>query len=584
MTLMLFLLSLAAAVCLLLFAIQMMQGSIERLAGASFRSRLARAADSRPLAATLGGLMAFVMQSATAATLLAAQFVMSRTLVPAAGLVIALGADLGSALVVQFLSVQPTFLTPLLLLAGGLLSRSERHRTKSIGRLLLGLGLVLLSLKLLGEATAPVRASAAWPAVSAYLDGDLVTGFLLGAFMSLLMHSSVATLLLCASLLQADLLSLPTGLAMMLGVNAGSALLVSWLTRHLTADARRMTLALLALRTAGALLGLYLLIVLPVAAILRGYGEGGNAAWIMIGLHVLFNASILLLGLATARPLLRLIDRITRTRTPPREYNRPASTSALDWNLLDTPAAALAGLHREVLRMGQIVEAMLEPVMALYRDPDPQALRSIQQLDRHVNRSLADVRAYTAKLDLGALTPADAAHARDLMLHAIHLESAGDVISKGLLKLAQEKQRKGLRFSPEGLREISAIHEQMRANLALALNMLMSGDLALARRLWQAKDTLSELERNSRHAHLQRMRDVSGPSFSSSNLHLETLREFTDLNSRISALANPMLTRAGLLRESRLIDAPPAAGEAEADEPPERARAWSYARSPVGNL
>ncbi len=101
------LLHLAGAVALLLWATRMVRTGVERAYGDVLRSRL-RAALRNPFTTLAAGiLLAVALQSATATALLVGSFAGSGIVAGAAGLTAALGADVGSALVVRASQPEP---------------------------------------------------------------------------------------------------------------------------------------------------------------------------------------------------------------------------------------------------------------------------------------------------------------------------------------------------------------------------------------------------------------------------------------------------------------------------------------------
>ncbi len=154
------LLNLAAAVLLLLWAVRMVRTGMERAFGPGLRDSLRRAGGGLAGMSMVGLVLAMLLQSATAVGVLAAGFVSSGMLTVAAGIAALVGADLGSALVVRVLVLDLSALIPVLLLIGCLLFlKSERRRTRQFGRITLGIGFILLSLSMIGQATEPLRES-----------------------------------------------------------------------------------------------------------------------------------------------------------------------------------------------------------------------------------------------------------------------------------------------------------------------------------------------------------------------------------------------------------------------------------------
>ena len=213
MNILTFVVELTGATMLLLYAVRMVRSGIERAFGASFR-RHVTTASNRATAATTGLFLAIILQSSAAVALLVAGFAGTGALSFATGLPIILGADLGSALVIQVLSFDLEWLTPVLLAVGGLVFlKSDRRKLKQAGRIILGIAFILVSLRFLRETMIPIRESDFLPAIAAYLESDYLTAFIIGATLTFIMHSSVATILLCVTIVSIDALPVNAAIA-----------------------------------------------------------------------------------------------------------------------------------------------------------------------------------------------------------------------------------------------------------------------------------------------------------------------------------------------------------------------------------
>ena len=370
-----FLLSLLAATTLLLYAVRQVQLGIERSHGAALERLLGRRLDA-PRAAATGSLLALALQSATAVALLVTRFGARGTLAAPLAVAALLGAELGSALVVQLLSLPVDALMPLLITVGGTLHlEAKGSRARQYGRVALGIGLVLLALALLRETAAPVAEMPLLPAIARALGTDPAGALLIGAALAFLMHSSVAAVLLAAALVGTGALPFATGLALVLGANLGGALIPVWLTRAEPRAARRPVLVNAALRGVWALLALGLL-MLPASRALPALADGDAARLVLA--HLAFNATLLLF-LPLAAPLCRLAARLLPD--PPASASEAEPPSALDDDVLENPPMALACLHREVLRMAQLVEGMVRPVMDHCERGDAEAIARVRAAD-----------------------------------------------------------------------------------------------------------------------------------------------------------------------------------------------------------
>ena len=553
-----FLIQLAGATMLLLYAVRMVRTGIERSFGARFQALMTRR-HSLVHSSLLGMVMAMVLQSSAAVALLSAGFAGIGLLGFAPGLAIVLGGDLGSALVVRLLSFPLDWLVPVLLTLGGWLFIQAQARTwRQAGRILMGIAFILIALGFLRAAMVPIRDSAFLPAIANYLAADFVTAFLVGAVLAFVMHSSVAAILMCVTLVQIDAIPFAAGVSLLLGANTGGAAIPVWLARKMPARARRIPLANVTLRGGWAVLALLAINLLPAGDLLHAYGGGP----MLIAVHIGFNAALVALAL----PFLDPLERVFSTLLPDSPDGAgtadglPLPHSALDLHVIDQPTLALASLKRELLRMAGLLEEMFAPVMTLYRTGDKVRIKAVRAADDQVNDCLSGIRDFVAAIPSDRYSKAERRAARDMVDYAISLESAGDLIARRFTTLAEELHKTGTQFSAEGWTELTALHERITANLKLAGNVLISDDLESARLLSLEKDELKRAERSSRKRHLKRLQKGAAESIETSDIHLETLMAFREFNSHISAVAFPILYQNGQLLETRLIDTLPEAG------------------------
>lgn len=545
----LLLLHLAGAIALLLWAVRMVRTGVERSQEPLLKRVLRQSGGGRIRAAGIGAMIAVLLQSSTAVAILAAGFAASGVLTLATGLALMLGADLGSSLVVQILSVDLEWLTPVLLLAGAVLFfKGQTREFKQAGRIVIGIALILVSLRMIGEATAPLRDASFLPEVIAYLRNDILTAFLLGAAFTWLVHSSVASVLLIAAFAGQGLVPLELGVSLLCGANLGGGLIAVGLTRQSAVEARRITWGNLTFRGLGAVLALVAFHFLQPPATLLG----DTAARQVINFHLAFNVVLLVLCLPLTGLVARVIEKLVKPKPTPEELANPLAEapSFLDQAVIGMPALALASATRELLRMAEIIQRMLTPLMELYETGDPEKIRQARTLEKAVNQAQSEIKLYLAKIDYTG--EAEAQRGNELSNFAINLEYVGDAITKTLLKLAETRRDQKLQFSPEGWRELNELHHRVLGNMQLALNVLVSKDRESARQLLMEKAAVSTAERESYGQHLNRLRSGTMQSVETSNIHLETVRTLKTINSLFASVAYPILQQSGDLLDSRL--------------------------------
>jgi phosphate:Na+ symporter len=544
-----FLLNIAGATVLLLFAVKMVQTGVEQAYGPSFRRFMMRSR-AKVSATFCGALLALVMQSSMAVTILVSGLLGSSVLSFELGLAAILGADLGSALVIQFLSLDIHWLAPLMLVVGGLmLLKSETPLFRQIGRVIMGVALILIALSLIRTSVSPFSNSSYLTDFASILERDFLTAFLMGALLAFLLHSSVAAVLMFVAMVSSEALPLMVGVSLVLGANLGSSLLPIWMTRTMSPKARQLPLMNLFIRGGAALSMVVIVNRTPLFAHLSEIHVGQQ----IILTHIIFNA-MLLVVIPFSGFIGRCATRLLPEHHAPNE-NMPAHyRSVLNKNTVGTPALALVCVQREIHRMLLLTQDMMIPIMNLFERYDKKQNKKIIENNKRLNDAFDGIRYYSGKLSQHITSNSHRRQLRHLLEFAIAVEAAGNIVAKTLSPLALTRAKEGLHFSTEGLRELEDMHERIIANISLASNVLVSRDVDIARQLVEEKSELSRRQRKSRKSHLKRLAAGLAESLETSDLHLETSLAFKEFNSQIATVAYPILSRKGKLLNSRLVE------------------------------
>lgn len=541
---------LGGAIALLLWATHMVRTNVEDAYGDALRLKLRHTLKNPLMAVGAGGALAVAFQSATAVTLLVASFAGSGIVSGTTGLMAVLGADLGSAFVVKLLSYDLSLLIPVAIFAGAVIYLStDRRAWRQFGSILVGIGLLILSLRLIGEASEPLRESRILPVVVNYLSGDPITAFLIAAVTTWLFHSSVAFVLLTAALAARGLMPAELGVVMVLGANLGGGLVAALLSRTMPLQSRAVPFGNLAIRGVGAVLALAAFILFRPPLDMLGAG----APLQVVHAHILFNAALVVLGLPFAGLVSRAVERVLASAAPkPRVALEDREASALDPDALGSPSRALANVSRAVVGVCDTIEVMLKSIMELYEEPDPARMEALAALDDRVDRKHAAIKLYLAKISTKGMSDDEARRTQELLEGCVKLEQVGDIIVRNMLVHVRKKLDRHQTFTPEGWRELSDLHAMVMANARLAFNVLISRDPETAFQLVQEKDRLRDLERQTSQRHFERLREGTSRSIETSSLHLDTIRDLKQINSLLASIAYPVLEEHGLLGHTRL--------------------------------
>lgn len=532
-------------IALLLWGINMVNSGVQRAFGSDLRWILGVGLRTRLHAFLAGVGVTTVLQSSTATALMVASFTAGGAVDIVPALAVMLGANVGTTLIVQVLSFDITLIFPLLIFLGFFAyKRGTSSRIKDLGRVSIGLGLMLLSLHLLSETIHPIESSTVLKDLLAVIAPDPLILVLLSGFLAWMAHSSVAAMLFIMSLATAGVIDTHAALVMVLGANLGSS--VNPMLEGLGGDPAkfRVPFGNLAMRTLGCL------VALPFIDVIQTYMMmfDPNPARLAANFHTLFN---LALALVFILPLPWIAKLLVKAFPEKMQASDPGTPQYLDKDALDTPSVALSNAAREVLRMADTIEIMLRGSQDLFREDDISRVAEVSRTDDVVDRLYSAIRRYLSSINHEALSEAEAKRLSDILAFAINLEHIGDIIDKNLMELAAKRIKNHLRLPKDSLEDITSMHNKLLEHLQLAASVLMFQDLGSARRLVSEKEKFRDLERAVTQKHLEQIR--SGRTVGdTSALQLDIVRDLKRIEAHIAATGHSLLEQSGELRPSRL--------------------------------
>lgn len=543
MTSTILLIDLLGAAALLLLGLRLLKSGVNAAFGTQLRLFLASSTRNRFAAFGAGLVATLALQSSTAMAVMVSSFVAQGLVTAMMAQAVMLGANVGTSVVTQVLALDLHWLGPGAVLVGVFASTRKAKRSRGLGEAIIGLGLMLLSLKLMGEATLPIREAPAVASFFALLGGAPIVAIALSAVLAAVSASSLAVVLFVMALAGAGSIDASLCLLLVAGANLGGAVPPVWAAGAEGPSAKRVATTNLVARGLGA--ALMLLAMGWITPMIPG---DTDLARLVVNAHVGFNLALALILLPFIGPLTKIMARLMPDGGPGAEHG----PRHLDELALSDPPSALAAATRETLRVGDIIENMLEVSLGALKTNDEQLCQSIFQIDDQVDTLQGAIKLYLARLDHTALDENGQRQAAAIVDYAVNLEHVGDIIERSLSRLTLKKIEKQLQFSPEGMAEIAELYQDTIDNLQLAQSVFLSRDMGLARRLMESKLTIRIKERASASRHMTRLQDKQAATLQTTSLHLDVLRDLKRINSHLVSVAHPILEDAGLLRDSRL--------------------------------
>jgi phosphate:Na+ symporter len=523
-------------VVLLLWGMRMVQSGVVRAFGSNLRRIIGRTLRNRFAAVGAGLIVTALLQSSTATAMMTTSLAADGmvTLMPA--LAVMLGANVGTALIVKVLSFDVSWVSPLLVIAGYVAFRHGRKgMIHDLGRVGIGLGLMLLSLHLLVLTIEPVQTAPVLGQLLRALTGEPLLDLALAGLLTWAAHSSIAVMLLLISLAAGNVITPVAAVALVLGANLGSTIPPLLEAPRTDPAARRLPLGNCAIRAFGCI------VALPFSHQIAEtlWQSNPNPAATIVNFHIAFNLALAILFVGMLDPVAWLLTRIVPDKPP--KPGDPAQPLYLEEDSLDTPYLALTNASREALRMVDLVNTMLRRLMKAVTRNDQDALREVMRDGKALDRLQDALKAYLTQLGTDGLSESDGERHALVLGLVVNLGHAGDIIERSLADAASRKIKRGLTLDKEDEADLITFQARVLDDLKLAAATLMTSDLRSAQQLLEAKRQLNAMERAAGREHLARLETNQPGGLEASTLYLAILRDLRRLNSHISAIAYDVL-------------------------------------------
>jgi phosphate:Na+ symporter len=403
---------------------------------------------------------------------------------------------------------------------------------------------MLLALSLISASTRVITQSEIVQLALKSLSSDLLLEVSVGALIACLAYSSLATVLLVATLAASQVIPMDVALGLVLGANLGSGLLSVLTTLNSAVTVRQVPLGNLLFKIGG------ILALAPFTGVWLKYTSQvvPGAATQVVVFHLTFNILVALVFIGFTGVMARRIEKLL----PPNVDNALSRPRHLDPSALSTPSLAISCAAREALHQADVVETMLRGTLTVIKNNDIDLAENLRSLDDTVDELYSAIKYYLTKISREALAENESRRWTDIISFTINMEQIGDIIERVLLDVEDKKIKRGRNFSDAGMAEICELHARLVDNLRLSMSVFLNGDVRDAQRLLEEKARFRDLERAYSVTHLERLADNTTQSIETSSLHLDLISELKRINSHICSIAYPILDSAGALGPTRL--------------------------------
>jgi phosphate:Na+ symporter len=537
---------LLGGLAIFLLGMDRMTESLRVVAGDRLRGILLRLTSNRFVGMLTGAGITAVIQSSSVTTVLVVGFISSGLMSFQQSLGVIIGANIGTTVTAQIIAFKVTTYALYAVAAGFAVTfLSKRGDRQAQGTVVLGLGLIFFGMSLMGDAMSPLRSSETFIDVMASLENPFL-GVAVGAGFTAVIQSSSATTGIVIVLAQQGLISLETGIALIMGANVGTAITALMASIGKPREALRAGAAHAMFNVGGAV------IWIPFIGLLASAVEdlGGGDARELANAHTLFNVinAVLIIGLIPV--FARFIERIVPDA--PEEEGRTVRVRYLDRTLLRTPSLALDRARLELLRMADRVRSMLGDILPAVLHGTRWTLFEIEERDDEVDSLHRQIITYLGEISQTRLSERETEELIGLMEATNDLEAIGDLIETNLVTLGLTRAEQGLTVSAETTRVLSGFHTSIAEALDLAMLALTQKNEDAARRVSKMKREVNSQERAATAHQAERL--VAAEPDRVANYRLEvdvisTLKRIYYFTKRIARVSVPHEERSAMTDE-----------------------------------
>lgn len=500
------------AIALFLFGMSTMTSGLAQLSSGRLEGILERLTDNVFKAVLLGAVVTGLIQSSAATTVMCVGFVNAGIMKLKQTVGIIMGANIGTTVTAQILRLssissdnfllsmlKPSFLGPILAMVGVILYMFiSGGKKKSIGQIILGLGVLFIGMNTMTETVAPLQELPQFKELFTAFSNPIL-GVVVGALVTALLQSSSASMGILQAISTTGVVTFNTAMPLIMGQNIGTTVTALLSAIGASKNARRTAYIHVFFNIIGSVFFLIVLyaansiFTLPFWTATMDMGSIAN-------LHLAFNIACTLLLLPFRNLLVALVEKLV-----PGQAELLDVSAMLDERFLSKPALALEQAHSAVIQMGTFAQENYRSCVKLLWEYDPKALERINETEAALDKMESSLDNYLMRLSDSPLSAQDSAHITELLHVLSDFERIGDY-AVNISECAQAMEEKGISFTPSARKELEAITAAVDEAIDKALDCYRDRSYDLAFQVEPIEEVVDLMREELRSRHIERFR------------------------------------------------------------------------------
>lgn len=500
-----------------LYGMNIMADGMQKTAGSKMSSFLGMLTNNRFLAVALGALITAIIQSSGATTVMVVGFVSAGVLNLSQAVGVIMGANIGTTITAWIVSMsqlgdafevmKPGFYAPAIIGIGALLLVfAKSQKKKTIGEIMIGLGLLFIGLDFMSGSINPYTDAPIFAKAFEILGGNPLLGMIIGALVTALLQSSSASVGILQTLAMNGIVTTNAAIYITLGQNIGSCVTAMLSSMGGSRTAKRAAVMHLTFNVIGAIvfgsIGFIFFSLRPAFA-----ASNINAVQISI-FHTIFNLSMTTLLFPFADVLVKISGMVVKEKAEEEPVVEDAETAAtlkhLDERIFESPAFAVETAALEVVHMGQITYENVVRAIDSVLTVNSNEVETVFKTEQTINNMEKMLTEYLIKVDNLSLTEKQKKVVNNLFYSVSDIERIGDH-AENLAEQAQYMVEHGLQFSTTGMDDLKSISDSVLKSFQYAIDARQNGNMEAVRKVSQYEDDVDSQEEELREKHIERL-------------------------------------------------------------------------------
>ena len=500
-----------------LYGMNIMADGMQKTAGSKMSSFLGMLTNNRFLAVALGALITAIIQSSGATTVMVVGFVSAGVLNLSQAVGVIMGANIGTTITAWIVSMsqlgdafevmKPGFYAPAIIGIGALLLVfAKSQKKKTIGEIMIGLGLLFIGLDFMSGSINPYTDAPIFARAFEILGGNPLLGMIIGALVTALLQSSSASVGILQTLAMNGIVTTNAAIYITLGQNIGSCVTAMLSSMGGSRTAKRAAVMHLTFNVIGAIvfgsIGFIFFSLRPAFA-----ASNINAVQISI-FHTIFNLSMTTLLFPFADVLVKISGMVVKEKVEEEPVAEDAETAAtlkhLDERIFESPAFAVETAALEVVHMGQITYENVVRAIDAVLTVNSDEVETVFKTEQTINNMEKMLTEYLIKVDNLSLTEKQKKVVNNLFYSVSDIERIGDH-AENLAEQAQYMVEHGLQFSTTGADDLKSISDSVLKSFQYAIDARQNGNMEAVRKVSQYEDDVDSQEEELREKHIERL-------------------------------------------------------------------------------